>query len=64
MKRAYMKPLTEIVNIALSGDVAQIVVASQTEISVNPDEEPVDPGQALSRRPANIWDEDDDDNDY
>ena len=57
MKRAYMKPLAEVVDISLSSDIAQIVIASQTTIVVNPDEDPVDPGQALSRRPTSLWDE-------
>ena len=49
MKRTYQKPAAEIVDIVLSSDVAQIVIASQTEITVNPDDDPVDPGHALSR---------------
>lgn len=52
-----MKPLAEVVDISLSSDIAQIVIASQTTIVVNPDEDPVDPGQALSRRPTSLWDE-------
>lgn len=62
MKRTYQKPAAETVDIVLSSDVAQIVIASQTEITVNPDDDPVDPGHALSRS-VNVWDEEDDNED-
>ena len=57
MKKIYNTPATKVVKIA----TVQMLAASEPEVKVNPEKDPIEPANVDARKSYDVWEEEEED---